>query len=47
MAKSYVLTEGGDDAKTHVQEMKKALRRPPRTGKTPASPPTLPQLPAK
>lgn len=47
MAKSYVLAEGGDDAKTHVQEMKKALRRPPRPGKAPAAPPTLPKLPAK
>ena len=44
MAKSYVLTEGGDDVKTHVQEMKKALRRRPRTAAaTPASPPHPPK----
>ena len=46
MAKSYVLTEGGDDVETHVQEMKKALRRRPRTAAaTPASPPTTPKPP--
>jgi hypothetical protein len=50
IAKGYVLTEGGDDAKTHVQEMKKALRRRPKAAQaktTPAAPPTLPKSPAQ
>lgn len=38
MGKSYVLVEGGDSAKTHVQEMKKALRR----RRPPAEPPQPP-----
>lgn len=43
MGKSYVLVEGGDDAKTHVQEMKKALRRRPRTGAAQVPPEPPPQ----
>ena len=38
LAKSYVTVEGGDDARTHVQEMKKALRRRPRSGAAQAPP---------
>ena len=48
MAKSYVLTEGGDSAKTHVQEMKKALRRrrqpAAETPQTPQTPPVKPPV---
>ncbi|HKS25956.1 MAG TPA: hypothetical protein VJZ76_24410 [Thermoanaerobaculia bacterium] len=40
IAKSYVLAEGRDDAKTHVQEMKKALRRRSRAEPTPPKLPT-------
>ena len=39
MGKSYVLADGGDDAKTHIQEMKKALRRRPRNGAAQTPPP--------
>jgi hypothetical protein len=39
MGKSYVLNEGGDSAKTHVQEMKKALRRRRPAAETPQTPP--------
>jgi len=42
MGKSYVLLDGGDDAKTHVQEMKKTLRRRPRAGAAEAPPETPP-----
>jgi len=44
MGKSYVLVEGGDDAKTHIQEMKKALRRPRRTAAAQATPEPPPPL---
>lgn len=42
LAKTYVTVEGGDDARTHVQEMKKALRRRPRAGAAQTPPVTPP-----
>ena len=48
MGQIYVRSEGGDSAKTHVQEMKKALRRrrqpAAETPQTPQTPPVKPPV---
>ena len=48
MGKSYMLVDGGDNAKTHVQEMKRALHRRRRAADAQAPPPEppTPQTPA-
>ena len=46
MGKSYMLVAGGDSAKTHVQEMKKALHRRRRAADAQAPSPEPPQTPA-
>ena len=42
IGKSYMLVDGGDNAKTHVQEMKKALHRRRRTADAPPPSPATP-----
>jgi hypothetical protein len=42
MGQIYVRSEGGDRAKTHVQEMKKALRRRRQPAEPPQTPPVKP-----